>query len=286
MVLNNGSNPATHFGRQMKKERLAHGWSLREFAARSGVNIGQASRIENGLVPPTEKVALACDEVFPGRRGWFLEFWEELKTWAPPGFRDWSELEEKAVSLRDWYPGIVTGLLQTENYARGLLETSPGATAEIVDTRLKARMERQRRVLFREDPPQAWFVVDEMALYRMVGSPAAMAEQCAHLAEVSRQHNVTMQVLPARAHPANASGFVIADDSAWCENVKGGFVYTGEAVAPLPALFSTILSECYRASESLALFERMEQTWKQLGASRHTATRTGDSASRSRRPSA
>jgi transcriptional regulator with XRE-family HTH domain len=33
-------NPATHFGRQMKKERLARGWSLREFAARTGINIG------------------------------------------------------------------------------------------------------------------------------------------------------------------------------------------------------------------------------------------------------
>jgi transcriptional regulator with XRE-family HTH domain len=48
MALNNGSNPVTHFGRQMRKERLARGWSLREFAARTGINIAQASRIETG----------------------------------------------------------------------------------------------------------------------------------------------------------------------------------------------------------------------------------------------
>jgi hypothetical protein len=32
-------------------------------------------------------------------------------------------------------------------------------------------MERQRRVLMRDDPPLAFFVVDEFALYRLVGSP-------------------------------------------------------------------------------------------------------------------
>jgi hypothetical protein len=36
MTLNNGNNPATHFGKQMKKERLARGWTLREFSARTG----------------------------------------------------------------------------------------------------------------------------------------------------------------------------------------------------------------------------------------------------------
>ena len=34
---NNGANPATHFGRQMRKERLARGWSVHEFAKRSGM---------------------------------------------------------------------------------------------------------------------------------------------------------------------------------------------------------------------------------------------------------
>jgi transcriptional regulator with XRE-family HTH domain len=74
MAENNGGNPATHFGKQMRKERLAHGWSLREFSARTGINFGNASRIENGHRPPNEKVALACDRVFPERRGWFSEY--------------------------------------------------------------------------------------------------------------------------------------------------------------------------------------------------------------------
>jgi transcriptional regulator with XRE-family HTH domain len=270
----------------MKKERLARGWSLPELSARTGINAAHLSRIETGRRPPTERIALACDEVFPERKGWFLEFWEELRTWAPPGFRDWSELEEKAASLRDWYPGIVTGLLQAPDYARALLETSPGATAEIIDGRLAARMERQRRVLYRDEPPSAWFIVDEVSLYRRVGTPEVMAAQMTHLREVACRPNVTIQVMPAVAHPANASGFVIADDSAWCENVKAGFVYAGESVTPLPILFDTLRGECLKVSESVALFERMTGTWNRLGARAATATRTADSASRSPRPTA
>jgi transcriptional regulator with XRE-family HTH domain len=150
MAAHNGGNPATHFGRQMKKERLAHGWTLREFSARTGINFSHLGRIENGHRPPTEKIALACDDVFPERNGYFAELYAEVSTWAPPGFRDWTEHEEKTETLRDWSPTVVTGLLQTADYARSVLETSPGATEEIVSTRLAARMDRHRRLFERE----------------------------------------------------------------------------------------------------------------------------------------
>jgi transcriptional regulator with XRE-family HTH domain len=270
-------NPALLFGKQLRKARVARGWSLPELSARTGINAAHLSRIETGRRPPTERIAIACDEAL--ERDDFLELYEEMRTWAPPGFRDWGELEEKAASLRDWYPGIVTGLLQTERYAEALLRTSPGVTAEVVANRLAARMERQHRVLYRDDdPPAAMFILDEVALYRMVGSPAVMVGQCAHLAEVAGQPNVTVQVMPAVAHPANASGFVIADDAAWCESVKGGFVYTGETVTPLPALFDTLRGECLKVSESSALFGRMIDTWNRLGGSQPTAMRTAASA--------
>ena len=46
--------------------------------------------------PPTEAIALACDAVFPERRAWFSEYYEDSRTWAPPGFRSWTEYEDKA----------------------------------------------------------------------------------------------------------------------------------------------------------------------------------------------
>jgi transcriptional regulator with XRE-family HTH domain len=286
MAINSGKSATTHFGRQMKKERLAHGWSLREFHARSGIDIGQASLIENGKRPPTEKVAAACDRVFPERRGWFTEYYEESKSWVPAGFRSWTEYEDKAVTLRDWTPSIMTGLLQTEDYARGLLETSPGATDEMITTRLRSRMERQRHVLYRDDPPRASFVVDELALYRLVGSAEIMAEQMRQLTEVSALPSVTMQILPAVAHPANASGFVVTDTAALCEHMRGAYVFTEpDTVSSLLRTFDTLRGECYRVSESAAIIKEMREQWE-CGGSPLTRTRTAGTASKSRRPTA
>jgi hypothetical protein len=82
-------------------------------------------------------------------------------------------------------PGILHGLLQTEGYARAILETSTDAAEEITRVRLASRLERQRRVLGRTGPPQATFIIDQLSLYREVGSPEVMAEQCAHLASLA-----------------------------------------------------------------------------------------------------
>lgn len=275
MSVKAGNITSTHFGRQMRKERLAHGWSLREFQARTGIDIGQASRVETGKQPPTEHVADACDRAFPERHGWFREYYEESKTWTPPGFKDWREHEAKATFLRDWWPSIITGLGQTEKYARALLETSLGATPEMIATRLAARMERQRRLFERE--VQAWFIVDQLSLYRLVGSPQIMADQMGRLTEIAALPNATVQVLPAVAHPANASGFIVTDDAALCEHVKGSYVYTDQqSVTSLTSLFDTLRGECYRVSESLALLKEVGEIW--TGESQPTQTPTAGPA--------
>jgi hypothetical protein len=279
MAGNSGGNPATHFGRQMRKERVARGWSVHEFAARAGISAGHISRIENGKRPPTEAVARACDAVFPERKGWFAEYYEDSKSWAPAGFRSWGEYEDMAVSLRAWSPGVLHGLLQTDGYARALLATSPGATDEMLGARLAARMERQRRVLMREDPPASWFIVDQLSLYREVGSGEVMAAQLRHLAEVAARPRVNVQVLPAIAHPANASELIVADEAAYVEHLIGGLVYTDEeTVSSLLTLFNTIQVESFRASESLALIEEVAEIWATHGARAATATRTEDRA--------
>ena len=140
-------------------------------------------------------------------------------------------------------------------------------------------MERQQRVLTREHPLSVWFVIDEAALYyRCIGSPEIMAGQMQHLLSVAALPFVTVQVIPAVAHPANASGFVVADDSAWCEHVAGGYVFTGgETVTLLARLFDSLRPESYRASESAALIEKAGALWA-TGGSPLTPTATAASA--------
>jgi transcriptional regulator with XRE-family HTH domain len=256
-----GGNPATHFGRQMKKERVARGWTLRDLAARTGINFSHLGRIENGHRPPTEVVADACDRAFPERRGWFSEYYAELSTWSevPAGFKDWTELEDKSAILRVWSPGIVHGLLQTEDYARALLMTYPGVSAEVVAIRLASRMARQGR-LFERDV-LVWFVVDALSLCRLVGSPEVMAGQMRRLGEVAAMPNVTVQVLPAVANPATGSEIIISDEAAYAEHSAGGFVYGGETVSGLGRIFDSLRAECHKASESMALIERLAEAW-------------------------
>jgi transcriptional regulator with XRE-family HTH domain len=270
-------NPVSHFGKQLKKERLAHGWSLPELSRRTGIDAGHLSRIENGKRPPTETIALACDAVFPERKGWFSEYYEDSRTWAPPGFRSWAEYEDKAARLSVWSPSVLHGLLQTEDYARALLETALGVTDEIVTARLASRMSRQQRVLMRDNPPSACWIIDHSALYRCVGSPEIMAAQMRHLAEAARLPRVTVQVLPAVAHPATQSGLMIADDAAYAEHVAGGYVFTDqETVTSIERLFDTLRGECYRVSESLAIIGKAGELWN--GASRATAVPMAETA--------
>ena len=161
-----------------------------------------------------------------------------------------------------WSPGVIDGLVQAEDYARALLATLPGATAEAVGGRLRSRMERQRRVLAREDPPAVRCVVDHAALYRLVGSPEVMAAQMRHLTEVAAMPHVTIQVLPAVAHPATQSGFMVTESAGYAEHVIGGFAYTEtETVTALERLFDTLRDECYRVSESLAIIRKAGELW-------------------------
>jgi hypothetical protein len=44
--------------------------------------------------------------------------------------------------LRIWQLGVFSGLLQTEQYARGILTVEPGATDDQVSERLAARLAR------------------------------------------------------------------------------------------------------------------------------------------------
>ena len=66
---------------------------------------------------------------------------------------------------------------------------------------------------------------------RRIGPPELMAIQILCLLEVAATARVIVQVLPAVAHPVNASGFLMADDAVWIEYAAGGFTYTDDETA-------------------------------------------------------
>jgi hypothetical protein len=147
------------------------------------------------------------------QRGWWQGYGDVLPSW----FATFVGLEAGAAEERDYKGALVTGLLQTTDYARAVISGDPGGPggpggpgalgAPPSDGELERlialRMERQALLHQTGDPLRLWALMDAAVLRRRVGSPAIMRQQLRHLAEMSEAPNVTIQVLPEdRAHPA------------------------------------------------------------------------------------
>ena len=256
------ANPSIHFGHQVRKQRKTHGWSIHELSKRAGIAVGYLSLIENGKRPPNERTAAKIDAVFPERDGWFTDFYNDSQRWSLPGYRHWFEYEDRALHIWAWSPGMVHGLAQTPEYARAYLETVPGVSSDQVEARLKARMERQKRILHRDQPPTVWLLVDELALLRLVGSAEVVALQLAHLLDVARLPHVTVHVVPAVVHAVVGSEVIVVDDAAYAEHIRGGYVYLDDESAMLMQMITGLQADCYRASESIEIIERVKAIWE------------------------
>ncbi|MFD6491446.1 helix-turn-helix transcriptional regulator [Streptomyces sp. NPDC059944] len=150
-------------------------------------------------------VQLAEDANKPG---WWQRFHDILPDW----FSMHVSLEGAAALLRSYEPHFVPGLMQTEDYARGVMKAGAiGQTRpEDIERHVALRMQRQA-LLTREDAPRIWAVMDETALRRAIGGPEVMRAQVDRLLEVTELPNVTLQVMPFSngPHPGTYGPFVL-----------------------------------------------------------------------------
>ena len=138
------------------------------------------------------------------KRGW----WHVYRDVMPDWFAAYLSLEQAALQIRAYEPQFVHGLLQTEDYARALLNAgNPHVPAEATERRIALRMRRQE-LLSRESPPRLWVVMDETVLRWPVGGAAVMRAQIDHLIAVNALPHVTLQIMPFGngPHPAMTAG--------------------------------------------------------------------------------
>jgi hypothetical protein len=115
----------------------------------------------------------------------------------PGKYTTYVALESVAAAMRNYEGSFVPGLLQTEAYARAVIHDLADLTPEEVEDRVQIRLERQRRLTARFRPLQAHFILDENVLWRPVRADNSIREaQLAHLVDMSRLPNVTVQVVP------------------------------------------------------------------------------------------
>jgi hypothetical protein len=106
-----------------------------------------------------------------------------------------------------------------------------------------------------------------------------MAAQLGHLAGVARLPNLTIQVVPSTVHAGLLGGFALTERAAYVETAVAGQVFEdAEIIAGLLTRFDTLRNEAFRASESLALIERMCEEWKATGVKAVTQDPTAESA--------
>ncbi|MFE7977617.1 helix-turn-helix transcriptional regulator [Streptomyces shenzhenensis] len=142
------------------------------------------------------------------RPGWWQRFHDILPGW----FSMYVSLEGAAGLIRSYEPHFVPGLLQTEEYARGVLESGAigQAQPEDIERHVALRMQRQD-LLTRTDAPRFWVVMDETVLLRPVGGSEVMRAQVDKLLEAAKLPNVTLQIAPFASgpHPGTYGPFVL-----------------------------------------------------------------------------
>lgn len=143
-----------------------------------------------------------CDAGAKGRR-------EEYRESLPPELIPLLELEVEATTLRNWEPQIVPGLLQTEEYARAVMETNQ-PVIQIPHTwlrdRVKVRMMRQQILLLESNPVRLLVVFEESVLRRQFGDRSVMRGQLQKLLDLSELDHVELRILPQDAPPPMPTG--------------------------------------------------------------------------------
>ncbi|WP_240003683.1 helix-turn-helix domain-containing protein [Streptomyces cinnamoneus] len=186
-----------------------------------------------------------------------------------PSYVDYIDYEETAHYIRSFEPMVISGLLQTADYARALLKATPTMLSnERIDELVEVRMRRQE-ILRRDAPPRVCVIQGEAALRAQVGGPAVMAAQLKHLVEASEHPNVDLQVLPfaAGAHAGVLGTFVLfsfptpAFSDIVCLEHRTGTVYleTSEDTGAYTLTFDSLRSTALSPAKSLDVINRVKQ---------------------------
>lgn len=214
----NGESPTVsrlQLGRELRRLREAAGVTRESAAAELECSTSKLSKIETGKAAiRAGEVKVLLDRYGVEERDNVLRLAREARRRSPYRVPDWAKtylgLEAEAAELRTYENELVPGLLQTEVYARVVIQAfNPARDPREVERMVAARMERQQR-LRSKDAPLLWAILNEAVVRRMVGGREVMGRQVEHLAILAEDPNITIQVLPfsAGAHPAMGSNFV------------------------------------------------------------------------------
>jgi transcriptional regulator with XRE-family HTH domain len=207
--------------RQLREDRgisrEAAGYEIRASSAKIGrLELGRVASKERdvadlltfyGITDADERESYLSLARQANAPGWWREYGDVLPSW----FQTYLGLEQAASCIRVYEPQLVPGLLQTEDYARAVIQIRHvQVCAQEVERRVALRMARQE-FLTQPGAPGLWVALDEAALRRPLGDQTVQRAQLLHLIEMTELTNVTLQVVPFEAggHAAAGGPFTI-----------------------------------------------------------------------------
>lgn len=264
MAPSRDTNPSAYqemFVTELRARRESSGLSRNKLAAALGCTPQWIAKVETFEKPPSEGLSDDLDSYFQAG-GTFRRVWEKhqegrKRGLISVGFRPLINAEKAAAQISIYEPVLVTGLFQTEEYAR--LVFSHGLQADKIDDLVSIRMERQA-ILTGPKAPLVFLMIRESALRDV--PMEVRAGQCKRLLDLASLSNISIQLLPACAYVFQPTGFQVltferSEAVAYIEGTgrNGQMLTEVTAVRNLAALFNVARSEALSAAESAALIE-------------------------------
>ncbi|WP_077192371.1 helix-turn-helix domain-containing protein [Streptomyces lydicus] len=265
-------NPLQRFGRDIKQVRLARKLTQKHLGKATGYSEGYVSKVESGtLLPrPSEKFAKGCDIAF-GTGELFAGMLQRIDQGDHPSwFAPYLNLEKKASRILTYETNLVTGIVQTEDFARAVFRVSnPRASAEAIEDKVAARL-RRREVFERETPPLLWIIHHEACLRTVVGDAKVMAGQLDHLMTTAASPHIELQIMPFSAGipatstmPFTVLRFHDSPTVLYTETRAGGRIHDSEQTVDA-ALddYDLLRAHALSPDESLALIKTLLKEYR------------------------
>ncbi|MFK8847225.1 Scr1 family TA system antitoxin-like transcriptional regulator [Streptomyces sp. Ac-502] len=253
-------------GNQIKLWRGQAEVSREELAEEVGYSAEYVKSMEQGRRKPTVHLLRVADQMCRAR-GMLTAAEEYLQPDKFPSYSaDYMRYEADALAVNSYQAQLIPGLLQTEAYARTLMEGRwPPADRETIEQRVAFRMERQ--ALLDRETRTFTFVINEIALRHVVGTKKDHGEQLHRLLEAGERRNVILQVLPLRdgASPALFGPFNLLetpehDRIAYEEGHLGGVLCADpERVNQISQRYELLLQMALRAEDSARFIEKLAE---------------------------
>ncbi|MGW3568246.1 helix-turn-helix domain-containing protein [Streptomyces sp. NPDC000941] len=200
-------------GAALKRYRQSAKLDQPQAAEVLGVHQTRVSRIESGHVTariieirallsaydvddPRVRIKLETLAKNANRRGWWLEHAAHLRQ----DLLDHISLEDDATHIREWQPALIPGLLQVPAYAEAVITSNADfIDPDKVPKLVEVRGDRQARIDEKGGAANYTAIIWEPVIIHPIVKVEIHQEQLAHVLEVSKRQNVTLQVLPISA---------------------------------------------------------------------------------------